>query len=415
MLRSSLVTVLLVATTAAAAPPEGYTARVAVTAPTRLDWTFTVTTQSLADPPAELLGMGYDSTKQSYELYLPPRKNPKQPVGAVVFVSAGDDPAGWKVFEPACKELGLAFVGVRGAGNGVTPARRCRTVLDCLDDLRRQVPLDPDRTYLSGFSGGARMACGIAFALPEHFGGVLPVGAGGDLRDELWLRHRAADRLSAALVTGTADFNRGEVERWKGPLWAGVGIRTKVWVQPNTGHALPPAATLTEAVKWLEEGKPRRAAAAKAWPTTRAAADAPTREQAAKAAFDEARPKLADRATQYRALMQVKGAAARWPDTDAGKAARKLLADYDARKDQPWEADDIAEQRVHLTAEARSLGDYALNGIPPGSPYEKSRPEMAARAVEVWSALVADAPDSDLAKEGKKRLAELRPLADKKK
>jgi len=57
--------------------------------------------------------------------------------------------------------------------------------------------------------------------------------------------------------------------------------------------------------------------------------------------------------------------------------------------------------RKQLAAEARALGDYALNGIPAGSPYEKSRPEMAAQAIEYWSALIADAPESELAKEGK--------------
>ena len=412
---AALATILLVAGSGPAAPPEGYTARVTVAAPTRLDWTFTVATRSLADPPDEMLGKDYDSTKQSYELFLPPRKDAKAAVGAVVFVSAGDEPGGWKAFEPACKQLGLAFVGVRGAGNNVPGPRRCRIVLDCLDDLRRQMPLDPDRTYISGFSGGGRIACGIAFALPELFGGLLPVGAAGDLRAEPWLRHRAVARLSAALVAGDTDFNRGEVERWKGPYWAGVGVRTKVWVQPKTGHALPPPATLLEALKWLEGDRDRRAAAAKAWPTSRAAATPSTRDAAAAALLAEGRAALAVRPTQYRGLMLVKGASERWPDTDSGKAARKVLESYEAKKDRPWEADDIAEQRVQFIAEARALGDYALNGIPAGSPYEKSRPAMAARAVELWTALVADAPDSDAGREGKKLLAALRPLADQEK
>ena len=39
---------------------------------------------------------------------------------------------------------------------------------------------------------------------------------------------------------------------------------------------------------------------------------------------------------------------------------------------------------------------------------------MAKRAVELWTALIADAPDSDLAREGKKKLAELEPLTKKK-
>jgi hypothetical protein len=112
--------------------------------------------------------------------------------------------------------------------------------------------------------------------------------------------------------------------------------------------------------------------------------------------------------------MLVKGASERWPDTEAGKAARKLLESYQAKKEKPWEAEDIVELRKQFAAEARSLGDYALNGIPAGSPYEKQRPDMARRAIELWSALIADAPDSELAKEGKKKVAELEDITKKK-
>ncbi|HEY1188787.1 MAG TPA: hypothetical protein VGE74_14125, partial [Gemmata sp.] len=380
---AAVVAVTVVPLAPAAPPAAGYTAKVTVSGPTRLDWAFAVTNQSLANPPAKLTGEGYDSAKQSYELFVPERKDPKKPVPAIVFVSAGDDPAGWKPFEALCKDRGFAFIGVRGAGNNVPPPRRVRIVLDCFDDARRQLPLDPDRTYISGFSGGARIACAIGFALPEHFGGIVPVCAGGDLREETWLRHRLADRISAALVTGETDFNRGEMERWRAGMWKDVGVRTKVWVQPKAGHAMPPAATLAEVVKWLDEDTARRAAGAKKHPTSRATADgALTREQHANAVLAEAKTLLGSKATQYRGLMLLKGTAGRWPDLAAGKSALALLTEYDAKKERPWEDADIAEQRKSIAAEARALGDYALNGIPAGSQYEKLKPDIAKRAID---------------------------------
>ncbi len=402
-------------TLASAAPPQpGYSAKVTVSAPTRLDWTFVASNRSLADPPADMLGKDFDSKKQTYELFVPARKDAKKPAPAILFISANDEPAGWKAFETLCKDKGFVFIGVRGAGNNVPPPKRVRIVLDCLDDVRRQIPLDPDRTYVSGISGGGRIACAVAFALPEHFGGIIPLCAGGDLREEQWLRFRVADRLSAALITGETDFNRGEVERWKGPMWKELGIRTKVWTQPKMGHTIPPAATLTEAVAWLDEAADNRAALAKKAPASRAAADSElSRADAAQAILKEGQDLLDVQATRYRGLMLVKGASDRWPDTDAGKAARKLLESYEAKKEKPWEAEDIAELRKQFTAEARALGDYALNGIPAGSPYEKQRPDMAKRAVDLWSALIADAPNSDLAKEGKKKVAELEELTKK--
>ncbi len=214
----SLVLVAPLPLAISAAPKEGYTSRVVVSEPTRIDWVFTAATQSPARPPAKLLPAQFASTKQDYELFVPRRKDTKKPLPAILFISAGDEPQGWKAFEKPCKNLGVVFIGVRGAGNGVAGPLRSRIVLDCFDDVRRQVPLDPDRTYIAGFSGGGRTACAIGFALPEYFGGILSIGAGGELRDEPWLRHRAIDRLSIALVTGTTDFNRGEVERLARPI-----------------------------------------------------------------------------------------------------------------------------------------------------------------------------------------------------
>jgi hypothetical protein len=198
-------------------------------------------------------------------------------------------------------------------------------------------------------------------------------------------------------------------------MWKDLGIRTKVWVQPKTGHGLPSGTTLSEVITWLDQGVDTRATLAKKAPASRAAPDSvPTRENAAKALFKEGEELLAAKATQYRGLMQIKGVSTRWPDTATGKAARELLLKYEAKPEKPWEAEDIAELRKQFTAEARALSDYVLNGIPAGSPYEKQRPDMAKQAIELWSALISDAPNSELAKEGKKRVGELEVVAGKK-
>src|SRR4051794_19155360 len=96
---------LLLPAALAAAPKEGYTPKVAVAGPTRIDWVFTAATQSPAEPPAKFLPADYDSAKQTYELFVPPRKDAKKPLPAVLFVSAADEPQGWKAFEKPCRDL----------------------------------------------------------------------------------------------------------------------------------------------------------------------------------------------------------------------------------------------------------------------------------------------------------------------
>ncbi len=207
--------------------PPGHHARVTVGAATRLDWTFALSNRSLANPPADWLG-SYDSKPQQYDLYVPPRRDAKKLLPVLLFISPGDEPMGWKRFENLCKQRGILYAEARGAGNNCPPKKRVRIVLDVLDDIRRNYPTDADRTYLTGFSGGGRIACAIAFALPEYFGGAMPICASGDLRGESWLRQRVIDRLSVALLTGEKDFNRAEIERLRGPMLKEVGVSARL-------------------------------------------------------------------------------------------------------------------------------------------------------------------------------------------
>src|ERR1700733_3296392 len=87
-------------------PVKGYQAKVSVTAPTRIDWTFTVGLRSLPAPAPGWLPKEYDSTKQQYELFVPPDYKPAQSYPVVLFISPGSGPAGWSGWQSVCKEQG---------------------------------------------------------------------------------------------------------------------------------------------------------------------------------------------------------------------------------------------------------------------------------------------------------------------
>jgi hypothetical protein len=403
--------VLTLSDAAAAEPLRGYNKRVTVSAATRPDWTFAVSNRSLATPPADWLPADYDSPQQAYELYVPPTYNAKQSYPLLVFISPGAEPLGWKHWETVCKQHGIIFAGAYGAGNDCPGKQRVRIVLDVLDDVRRRVKIDPDRTYLAGFSGGGRIACAIAFALPEFFGGVAPICAGGDLREEPWLRHRLIDRLSVAYVTGEGDFNRGEVERYRGPMFKVIGVRTRVWVVPKMGHSVPSGAPLLEAYRWLEGGLKQRQELATKYPASRwSGSDPPSRAAWSQALLKEARQRLKVPGTLYAGLMQLQGIMHRWEDLPAAAEAKKILLEYDAREDRPWEKDDLAEQRRFLYAQARALDAYASGPLP--EQYLKLRSKMVEQAIQLWEQILQDGPDTKPGQEAKKRLPVLRKLAD---
>jgi pimeloyl-ACP methyl ester carboxylesterase len=389
----------------------GFHPGVKVSAPTRLDWTFVLSTQSLTTLPQQWQLEDYDSTKQTYDLFVPRRRNPKAPMPLILFLSPGDDSGSGKRFEKVCQTSGWFYAAPLKAGNSCPSPRRVRIILDVLDDLRKHYPIDPDRTYITGFSGGGRVACAIAFALPELFGGVIPVCAGGDLREESWLRRRVADRLGVALVTGVTDFNRGEVERLRASYLKDVGVRTRVWTVAGMGHQVPDERVLADAVRWLEETLLRRQKMAVRYPAARLRpADDATREARAKALLAEGKARMKDKQL-YPGLMLVQGVMKRFPDLEAGKEARTLLEEYEGKKEKPWEKDDLAEQRLFLVARARALDRYASG--PLDARYAKMRTGMVRQAIELWNKVLADSPDSPAGKEAKKRIPVLEKLLAK--
>ena len=389
----------------------GHQPEAKVTAATGIDWVFAVSNQSPAAPPEDWL-KGYDSAEQTFELYVPRGLKKDQGAGLIRFISPSERGSGLEAFRKVCDEQKLLFASPHKAGNNTDTKQRVRIVLDVLDEVRRQQKIDPDRTYIGGFSGGGRIACAIGFSLPEYFGGVIPVCAAGDLRDETWLQQRVIDRLSVAHLTGESDFNRGEVERFRGPLLAAVGGRSKVFLAPKSGHAIPPAALVSEAVRWLDSGVDARRKLAKEYPASRVAGDSsPSREELAAAILKEGKSRVAQKKTTWSGLMQLKGVLDRWPDLPAADEAKKLLLAQEQAADQNWQEEDVAWQRKLLIARAKALSDYATGPLP--QQYSAQRPDMAKAAISMWQQILGDGQDKAAVAEGEKRLPELNKLLEK--
>ncbi len=410
MIRALIACWAMTTCTAVAGADEvrGYHRDVQVTAATRLDWVYAVANQSPASIPDGWLA-NYESTEQNFELYVPRTYNKRRAWPVVIFVSPSDKAMGFRHWRKACEELGIIFAGPHGAGNNCDTRERIRIVLDVLDEVRRNYHTDVDRTYISGFSGGGRIACAIGFSLPAHFGGVVPVCAAGDLRQESWLRHRVIDRLSVAHVTGETDFNRAEVERFRGPILADVGVRTRTWVVSKLGHAMPAGDQLLEVARYLDSAVRERKTLARKYAATSIPGDqAPSRQQRAKQLFAEAKLRLEKKETVYSGLMLAKGVMVRWPDLPEAAEAKAILLKHDGDADAQWQNQDVAEQRKFLIARARGLTGYASGPLPRN--YAAQRGNMAQAALGLWQQVIADGQDEAAVAEGRRQIPELRQI-----
>jgi dienelactone hydrolase len=402
---------------AAESAAGGFDPKVAVTGPTRLDWKFVA---AGFGPNADHVPAGYESPNQRYQLFVPAGYSRTRAWPLVVFLAPGDDPLGWRHWQKPCEDAGALFCAAYGAGSKVPPGQRVRIVLDMLDDVRRHYHVDPDQTYLTGFGGGGRLACALAFALPEYFGGVAPVCGTGPLSDMAYLgsmaylgdlaylRHRARDRLSVALVTGADDPNRREDEdylrplcqavgvRCRRPLCQAVGVRCELWVVPKAGHAMPGPELLAEVYRWLAADLKRRQEDRRAYPGLAVGPDkAPTPLEQGTGLVETAEADLRRPESTWEAVALLQGVVARWGRTRPllGDRARQLLADIRADRDRRARAaeQEGAEERPLLLAEAEA----------------QERLNDPAAALQAWKTLLKHHPKTP---DGEKAAAAVRRL-----
>lgn len=385
---------------------EGYHPWVPVLAPGRLDWTFLVSADSLDPEPARALP-DYDSTRQGYELYVPTGYKPEQEYPLILYVSPGDGD-GWLHWRDVCESQGVFLVAPHKAGNagGVERPERFRVVLDALDDVRRRFHIDPDRTYISGISGGGNVASRIAFALPELFGGAMPIVGAWGLRRQPWLRQRVAERLSVAVLTGENDFNRKEMELEFFPVIRDHGGRTMLRVYPGVGHGCPSPAQLTEVYQWLEEGLPERRRLAARYPVSRLAGPL-TPDEWSTALVLEAGERLRQPDGLAMGLFLLQGVVARWKGTQAAAFAGELLREFDANSAVPWKDVQNSELLRFAEMQARYYDEGFAPPPPPG--YPVSRALRHRIGIELWNeALELAPPGSDFAGKVRDHIEELK-------
>ena len=108
-------------------------------------------------------------------------------------------------------------------------------------DVGRRFAIDAARLYLTGHSGGARVAMEVALG-PNDIAGVIASSAG--FPDA---KPRKSVRFPVFATAGTEDFNYLELRRLDAALTSPHHLRVF-----DGGHAVPPAEVAMEAIEWLE-------------------------------------------------------------------------------------------------------------------------------------------------------------------
>ena len=186
-----------------------------------------------------------NDSSQSYALYLPSNYTPnrKWPV-----LYAFDPGARGRVpverFKEAAEKYGWIVIGSNNSHNG--PWDLAIDAWNAMQtDSHQRFAIDDERLYTTGFSGGARVAVGIAVAC-KCLAGVMANGAGFPID----VAPSPAMHFVYFGAAGIDDFNYAELKNLEEPLTkAGISHR----IQPFEGrHEWLPVSVATAAVEWME-------------------------------------------------------------------------------------------------------------------------------------------------------------------
>ena len=210
----------------------------------------------LAEQPIEL-------SEERFIVYVPAAP-PRQGYGLLAFVPPWPEASLPPRWAATLDRQGVIFVSAARSGNDASVlARREPLALLAAHNLMRRYPVDPERVYVGGFSGGARVAMRLALGYPDLFRGAIlnagsdPIG-GAEIplppRD-LFMRFQSSTRI--VYVTGERDdphVSDDSVSMQSMRHWCVFGLES--FTTPFVGHAVADAAALSRALEALRARTP---------------------------------------------------------------------------------------------------------------------------------------------------------------
>lgn len=215
-----------------------------------------------------------DLQHETFFVYVPAEYDPATPYGLWVWVSPND--FGGLLRDDLRQLLArekLIWIGAHRAGNDREGLDRLALALTAAELAPRHWSVDPQRVYVSGRSGGGRLASELAFLWPETFrGGIFVVGCNWyaplpvpGQAGQIWAASFAEpprksarllhDERRFAFLTGEKDFNRDEMRTTERAAAAAGFRHTRLIEVPGADHFTPMAVEYwQQAIEFLDGG-----------------------------------------------------------------------------------------------------------------------------------------------------------------
>ncbi|MGA9572319.1 MAG: PHB depolymerase family esterase [Lysobacterales bacterium] len=187
----------------------------------------------------------------SWQVYLPP-VDPASPPGVLVYVSpmdTGEIDSRWRV---VMDQQNLIYISANDVGNKIPTIRRMVMANLALKVLAQQYVFDAGRIYVSGFSGGGKVASLLATQYPEVFTGALYICGVYFWKEDQTPNVERVLENRFVFLTGSKDFNRMQSRRVQKRYNEAGAQHTRLIIVPGMAHRPPGADYLTEALVFLD-------------------------------------------------------------------------------------------------------------------------------------------------------------------
>ena len=115
-----------------------------------------------------------DLAKEKFQLIVPGSYKHADKWGLFIWISPSDTPSIPADWEPVLAARKLLFVGALKSGNPRNIFERVRLAVAANASMRERFNVDGRRVYVSGFSGGGRVASMVGVAYADRFSGAMP-------------------------------------------------------------------------------------------------------------------------------------------------------------------------------------------------------------------------------------------------
>ena len=212
-----------------------------------------------------------DLSREKFEVIVPKAYKKEDPHGLFIWISPNDQcalPGDW---EKVLSDEKLIFIGALKSGNTRETMDRMQLAITANDQMRQLYNIDPSRVYISGHSGGSRVASMLAVAYADMFSGAVcfmgvnfffPTQAkDGTMYEARYIPHpeiatMAQNESRIVLVTGSKDFNLDNTTAiYEQGFKANDFKHVTLFNIPGQGHGAPDKGWFKKALDYLDQKK----------------------------------------------------------------------------------------------------------------------------------------------------------------